>query len=92
MSVVRLPRFLGGGPRPDREPAPNWDKETEVMRCVGEWLAQLDNDEARFRVLTYWMWRLKSGETPNISAWVDTVAEQSAVELSRRAGFREGDR
>jgi hypothetical protein len=89
MSVVRLPRFLGGGPRPDREPAPNWDKETEAMRCVGEWLAQLDNDEARFRVLTYWMWRLKSGEAPNISAWVDTVAEQSAVELSRRAGFRE---
>lgn len=91
MSVVRLPRFLGGGPRPEREPAPNWDKETEAMRCVGEWLAYCDDDESRFRVLTHWMWRLKSGKSPNIEAWVDTVAEQSAVELSRRAGF-EGER
>lgn len=89
--VIRMPRIFGGGPKPDAQPAPDWDLETEVMRCVGEWLAQLPTEEAKFRVLTYWMWRLKSGDTPQISKWVDDVAEQSAVTLAKRSGFAAGD-
>lgn len=90
MGVIRLPKIFGGGPRPEREPAPNWDNETEAMRCIGEWLATLPDDEAKLRILTYWMWRLKSGHAPKVSEWVDSIAEQSAVAVSRRHGFQEG--
>ena len=92
MAVIRLPRMFGGGPRPDAQPASDWDQEAEALRCVGEWLAQLPNEEAKFRVLTYWMWRLRSGDTPSIQKWVDDVAEQSAVTLAKRTGFEGGDK
>ena len=89
MGVINLPRFLGGAKRPEREPAPDWDSETEAMKCVGEWLATVKSDEGKLRILTYWMWRLKSEDSPRVTEWVDSIAEQSAVMVSRRHGFRE---
>jgi hypothetical protein len=91
MSVVRLPRFLGGGPRPEKEPAPGWDTELQAMQGIGEWLATIPSDEGKYRALSYFMWRLKSGDRPNIEAWIDTVADASAVQLAKKHGL-EGDR
>lgn len=86
MSVIRMPRFLGGPDR--RAPSPDWDKETTAMCRIGEWLAGLDGDEAKLRVLTYWMWRLKSNAAPErIEEWVDSIAEQSAIQVAKRHGF-----
>lgn len=42
------------------------------------------------RVLAYFMWRLKSQDRPRLEEWVESVAEQSAVDVSRRYGFKEG--
>lgn len=89
MALVRFPKFMGGGPRVDREPAPDWDKEAEAIRCVGEWLAGLDTQEQRLRVLTYWMWRLKSKDDPKVEVWQDSIAEQSTMIVSKRHGFSE---
>lgn len=86
-TILRLPRFLGGGPRTEKIPADKWDNEMEVLRSVGEWLAELPDDQARFRALTYWMWRLKSGDSPKVNEWVEDFAEQSAADVAERSGF-----
>lgn len=90
MGVINMPRFLGGGPRPAERPENRRDKEIEVIMYVDEWLAQLPSDEQKLRVLAYFMWRLKSGDGSNMAMWVESVAEQSAVEVSRKSGFKEG--
>ncbi len=90
MAVIRIPRFMGGGPRPAERPIGRRDKEIEAMEGIDEWLSQLSSDESKLRVLAYFMWRLKSGDGSNMALWVESVAEQSAVEVSRRAGFSEG--
>jgi hypothetical protein len=90
MSVVQLPRFLGGARRPDREPAPDWDTELSAMRGIGEWLATIPSDEGKLRALSYFMWRLKSGDGPRVEAWVDSIAEQSTMIVSKKHGFKEG--
>lgn len=90
MGVIKLPSFMGGGPRPEREPAKGWDKESEALRCVGEWLSTVDSDEAKLRILTYWMWRLKSGDSPKVTDWVESIAEQSTMMVSKKHGFSEG--
>ena len=86
MSILPWPRKAK---REEMRPHPDWDFETEAMREIGAWLGQL-SEEAQLRILTYWMWRLKSKDRPNVEHWVESIAEQSAVEVSRRAGFREG--
>ncbi len=86
-TILRLPRFLGGGPRTEKIPADDWDTELLALRSIGEWLATLPTDEARFRALTFWMWRLKSGDSPRITDWVDDFAEQSAAQIAERTGF-----
>lgn len=90
MAVVRLPKMFGGGPRLEKEPAPGWDAEGQALLHIGEWLSQIPTKEGQFRALSYWMWRLKSDEAPNIQDWVESVAEQSAVKLARENGFKEG--
>jgi hypothetical protein len=90
LSVLRFPRFLGGASRPEKEPAPGWDTELQAMQGIGEWLATIPSDEGKYRALAYFMWRLKSGDTPNITQWVDSIAEQSAVKLAQEHGFKEG--
>lgn len=77
--------------RDNLEPAPQWDHETEVLGQIGGWLGQL-SEEAQLRVLTYWMWRLKSKDNPHVENWVESIAEQSAVAVSQRVGFTEGVR
>jgi hypothetical protein len=79
--------MFGGGPRAERIPAEKWDNEADVLKSVGEWLAMLPDDQAKFRVLTYWMWRLKSGDSPKITEWVEDFAEQSAADIAERTGF-----
>ncbi len=88
MAVIRMPRMFGGGPRVDPQPAPGWDHEMEAMRHIGEWLGQL-NESEQLRVLAYFMWRLKSNERPHLQDWVESVAEQAAVDVSKRHGFKE---
>ncbi len=90
MSIVRFPKFLRSGVRPDRIPADGWDTELQAMQGIGEWLATIESDEGKYRALAYFMWRLKSGDRPNIEQWVDSVAEQSAVTLAQKHGFKEG--
>lgn len=90
MSVIRMPKIFGGGPRPEREPAKGWDPETEALKCVGEWLATVPTTEQKLRILSYWMWRLKSQDDPKVEVWVESVAEQSTMMVSKRHGFSEG--
>ena len=90
MGVVRLSRMFGGGPRLDKEPAPGWDKATAAMTHIGEWLSTVPTKEGQYRVLAYWMWRLKSDEQPHIQEWVEAIAEESAVKLATEAGFKGG--
>lgn len=66
-------------------PAPDWDKEMEVMNGVGQWLSELPSDEAKFRVLTMWMWRLKSDDAPKkITAWIEATADSCVEQLGTR--------
>jgi len=90
MGVVRLPRFMRSGPRTDTAPAPGWDEELHAMTGIAEWLATIPTKEGQFRALSYFMWRLKSGDSPNIENWVESVAEQSAVKVAQEHGFTEG--
>jgi hypothetical protein len=69
------------------EPAQEWDHELVAMQRIGEWLGQL-TEAQQLRVLAYFMWRLKSHDRPRIEEWVESVAEQSAVDVSRRYGFK----
>lgn len=92
MAVLRFPRFLGGARRPqfeaDVELKP--DMEMQAIVGVGEWLATLETEEQKLRVLTLHMWRLKSGDTQKIDDWVTSIAEQSTMIVSKRNGFKEG--
>ena len=90
MAVIQMPRFLGGARRPKVEPAPDWDHEMYALQGIGEHLASIPTKEGQFRALTYWMWRLKSGDRPNVEDWVDSIAEQSAVKLAGETGFKGG--
>ena len=90
MTVVSLPQFLRRASKPAPEPAPNWDPELEAMQKIWEWIVMLPSEEAQLRVLSYCMWRLKSGDTNRIGDWVSAIAEESVVEVSKRAGFRGG--
>ena len=90
MAVIKMPRMFGGTSRPEREPAPDWDAELTAMRGIGEWLATIETKEGQFRALSYFMWRLKSGDAPKIEEWVESVAEQSAVKVAQEVGFTEG--
>lgn len=87
MGVIKMPRLFGGGPRTERIPSDKWDNEVDAIKAIGEWLAVLPDDESKFRALTYWMWRLKSGKSPQITEWVDDFAEQSAADVAERSGF-----
>ena len=82
--VLRMPRFLGGRRAPQ---VPLHDPEVDAMGGIGQWLAGLPDDDARFRCLAYWMWRLKSGKSPQIAAWVDEIAEECAIDLGGKSGF-----
>lgn len=92
MGVLKFPRFLGGARRPqfeaDVELKP--DMEMQAIVGVGEWLATLETEEQKLRVLTLHMWRLKSGDTQKIDDWVTSIAEQSTMIVSKRNGFKEG--
>lgn len=75
-------------PRKDKEAAPDWDKETEALNAVGQWLSTLPTQEQKLRCLAYWMWRLKSNDDPaRIRDWVDATAETSAEIVGGRTGF-----
>lgn len=91
MGVVRrFPRIFGGGPRLEQEPAPGWDQETEAIAAVGQWLSTIPTKEQKFRLLSYWMWRLKSDDDPKkIEDWVESVAENSAEIIGGKVGFGE---
>lgn len=87
MSILRWPGRRVS--KDNLEPAPEWDHELVAMQRIGEWLGQLDEAQ-QLRVLAYFMWRLKSQDRPRLEEWVESVAEQSAVYVSRRYGFKEG--
>jgi DNA-binding transcriptional LysR family regulator len=57
------------------------------MKAIGEWLAQIPDKEARFRVLTYWMWREKSGHDPRVEEWTDAIAEECTERVGAELGF-----
>ena len=59
------------------------------MRGIGEWLATIESDEGKLRALSYFMWRLKSGESPRVDDWVNSIAEQSTMIVSKKHGFKE---
>jgi|GEM_PF-3182307 len=92
VDLSRLPRFLGGGRRPqfeaDVELRP--DAEMQALVGIGEWLSTLDTDEKKLRALTFHMWRLKSNDTQKVDDWVTSIAEQSTMIVSKRNGFKEG--
>jgi hypothetical protein len=92
MGVLKFPRFLGGARRPEFEAdvALKPDAEMQAIVGVGEWLATLETEEQKLRVLTLHMWRLKSGDTQKIDDWVTSIAEQSTMIVSKRNGFKEG--
>ena len=72
------------------EPAENWDAEAKVLQRIGEWLAMLETDEEKFRVLTYWIWRLRSHDAPEISKWADMLentAEACTTDIGERIGL-----
>ena len=83
MAIIKFPRFLGGGPSPDERQY----EETEVIKNIGLWLAQLDTEEEQFRVLAYWMWRIKSKDSPRAEAMIENIAEESAEIIGVRTGF-----
>lgn len=71
----------------DAEPAPDWDPETEAIQRIGEWLSHIPTDEGKFRALAYWLWRLKSSDRPEVTKWVEAVADESVETLGGRHGF-----
>jgi hypothetical protein len=83
MAIIKFPRFLGGNEIPEEK---RYD-ETEVLRHVGQWLAQLGSEEEQFRVLAYWIWRLKSKDYPTVEAMMENVTEESAEKIGTRLGF-----
>jgi hypothetical protein len=85
MALISWPKRVA---KADKEPAPEWDHELVAMQRIGEWLGQL-TEAQQLRVLAYFMWRLKSQDRPRLEEWVESVAEQSAVDVSRRYGFKE---
>ncbi len=87
MAVIRK---IFGASRPEREPHPDWDVELSAMRGIGEWLATIPTEEGRLRALSYFMWRLKSGDDPRVESWVESIAEQSTMMVSKKHGFSEG--
>jgi hypothetical protein len=90
MAVIKMPKMFGGTSRPEREPAHDWDDELTAMRGIGEWLATIPSQEGKLRALSYFMWRLKSGDDPRVETWMESIAEQSTMTVSKRAGFSEG--
>jgi hypothetical protein len=84
MALISWPKRVA---KADKEPAPEWDHELVAMQRIGEWLGQL-TEAQQLRVLAYFMWRLKSQDRPRLEEWVESVAEQSAVDVSRRHGFK----
>lgn len=90
---VRLFPRIFGGPRLEKEPAQGWDKETEAITAIGQWLSTVETQEAKLRCLAYWMWRLKSNDDPaKIRDWVDATAETSAEIVGGKVGFGETKR
>jgi hypothetical protein len=85
MALISWPKRVS---KANLEPAPEWDHELVAMQRIGEWLGQLTEPQ-QLRVLAYFMWRLKSEDRPRLEEWVESVAEQSAVDVSRRYGFKE---
>ena len=81
--------MFGGTSRPEREPAPDWDSELTAIRGIGEWLATIESNEGKLRALSYFMWRLKSGDDPRVETWIDQIAEQSTMMVSKKHGFTE---
>ena len=74
--------------RSEQEAGPGCDPQSEAINFIGQWLSTLPTQDQQFRVLTYWIWRLKSGDDPKkIYNWVTSFAEQSTVEIAGRTGF-----
>jgi len=85
MAVIRLFSRAKARPADDR---PAYE-ETEIIHRIGEWLSHLETEEEQFRVLTYWLWRIKSKDNPKFGDWQENVAEQSAEMIGGRTGFGE---
>lgn len=62
----------------------------QAMQGMEEWLATVPTEEGKLRVLSYFMWRLKSGDSPRVTEWVESIAEQSTMIVSKKHGFSEG--
>lgn len=89
MAVIAMPRFLRRPQiEPDKQIAPS--SEMQAMAGIEEWLATVETEEGKLRVLSYFMWRLKSGDSPKITDWVESIAEQSTMMVSKKHGFSEG--
>jgi hypothetical protein len=84
-----MPRFLR---RPQVAPDKQLAMSVEMQAMAGmeEWLATVESEEGKLRVLSYFMWRLKSGDSPKITDWVESIAEQSTMMVSKKHGFSEG--
>jgi hypothetical protein len=88
MAVI-FPRFMRRPQiQPDKQLAPS--AELQAMMAIEEWLATVESEEAKLRLLSYFMWRLKSGDSPKITDWVESIAEQSTMIVSKKHGFSEG--
>ena len=72
------------------KPAPDWDAEMVAIQAIGEALCSLDTEQEQFRALTYWMWRLRSQDHPEVNRWETmqkNVAQQSAEQIAKRMGI-----
>lgn len=88
MAVI-FPRFMRRPQvAPDKQLAPS--SEMQAMAAIEEWISTIETEEGKLRVLSYFMWRLKSGESPKITEWVESIAEQSTMMVSKKHGFSEG--
>jgi len=92
MAILKLPQFMRCPTRPEFEADKVYrkDPEVEAIGGIGEWLSTLDSDEARLRCLAFHMWKLKDGTSPKQTDWVESIAEQSTMIVSRKHGFSEG--
>ena len=92
MAVLKMPQFMRRPERPQFEADKVYrkDPEVEAIGGIGEWLSTLDSEEAKLRCLTIWMWRLKDGTSPKQTDWVESIAEQSTMMVSKKHGFSEG--